>query len=164
MKSQTNHTLRKSAEHIYYETWMFYITLVQLTKPRSQIEVNILLDDFAIHTRNLFEFFYPPKKKKYPDDMSVYDYIGYSKVYASKKTKKKELLFVKRKTDRQVVHLTYKRNHYNKNTKMWPFTNIGKKVYKTVDAFYESLSTNQKKWLHFVELKKVIESNRQFFG
>lgn len=153
----TNYALRKAAEHLFYETWMFYQTLVLLRQPRQQIEINILLDAFAVHTRNLFDFFYPKEHIK-PDDMVVTDYLEKPKVFNTSKTKKSELLFIVRKADKQVAHLTYARNRYNQKTKPWPFVEIGRKMHKTLGAFYDVLPKSYKKWLHIIELKKVIDA------
>lgn len=157
-KKITNYTLRKAAEHLLYEVSMFYQTLVFLRKPRHQIEVNILLDGFAVHTRNLFDFFYPKEHLK-PDDMVVTDYLVRLKVFNSGKTKKSELLFIVRKADKQVAHLTYARNRYNQKTKSWPFVDIGRKMHNTLSSFYDALPNSYRKWSHIVELKKVIDSH-----
>ena len=89
----TNYTLKKATEHIFYEAWMFYQTLTFLTKSRKQIEINILLDAFSIHTRNLFDFFYPKKHAK-DDDILVYDYIDNRRKFDIGKTKKKNCWLV----------------------------------------------------------------------
>lgn len=153
----TNYTLRKATEHLYYEAWMFYQTLVLLRQSRQQIEVNILLDVFVVHTRNLFDFFYPKKHSK-PDDMVVTDYLPKLKVFNMDKTKKNDLLFVVRKADKQVAHLTYARNRYNQKTKSWSFVDIGRKMHKTLSAFHNALPDPYRKWFHIVKLKKVIDT------
>ena len=153
----TKYTLKKAAEHLFYEAWMFYQTLVLLTKPQHQLEVNILLDAFAIHARNLFDFFYPKQHFK-PDDMVVSDFVTKPKVFNAGKTKKRDLVFVIRKADKQVAHLTYARNRYNQKTKPWPFVDIGRKMHKTLSAFYDALPDSYKKWQYIIELKKVIDT------
>lgn len=153
----TKYTLKKATEHLCYEISLFYQTLELLAQPRLQVEVNILLDSFAIHTRNLFDFFYPKKNTK-PDDMLVSDYIGKSSYFSRNKTKKKDLIFIVRKVDKQVAHLTYARNRYNQKTKQWLYVDIGQKMDKTLTAFYEALPNSYKKWTYFKEIKKVIDS------
>ena len=156
-KKITNYTLRKATEHLYYEAWMFYQTLVLLRHPRPQIEVNILLDAFVVHARNLFDFFYPKEHLK-PDDMIVTDYLLKPKIFNSSKIKKSELLFIVRKADKQLAHLTYARNRYNQKTKPWPFVDIGRKMHKTLSSFYYALPNSYRKWSHIVALKKVIDT------
>ncbi len=156
----TKRKLKKASEHIYYEIWMFYQTLLLLLTPRNHIEVNILLDAFAIHARSLLDFFYPKRMKvRRPDDMFAYHYSSNLFTFKQNKTMKKDLLFVARKADKQVAHLTYTRNRYGAKTKPWPHLSIGKKMHKTIKAFYNSLSDQDKKWSYFVELKKQIDLN-----
>ena len=153
----TKYALKKATEHIFYETAMFYKTLAFLTQQPSQIEVNILLDAFAIHTRNLFNFFYPKKKIK-DDDMSVSHFIDKPSNFSRNKTKKKDLFFVVRKANKQVAHLTYARNRYNQKTKIWYFVDVGKKMSKTLIAFYEVLPDSYKNWDYIKKLKEVIDT------
>lgn len=153
----TKYTLKKSSEHIYYEVLMFNQTLELLIHKRPQIEINILLDSFAIHARNLLDFFYP-KDCVRSDDVLVFDFIDKPGYYNHNKTKKKDLIFISRKVDKQVAHLTYTRNRYNQNTKAWPFVDIGRKINKTLKAFYNSLPDSYKNWKYIQDLKKVIDS------
>lgn len=136
---------------------MFYQTLALLTSPRHQLEVNILLDAFTIHARNLFNFFYS-KKHANPDDILVFDYIKNCKVFNVHKTKKKDLMFIVRKTDKQTSHLTYTRNRYNSKTKPWPFLEIGRKMHKTLGSFYNNLPDSYKSLPYIIKLKKVIDT------
>ncbi len=156
----TTYTLKKATEHLFYEVWMFFETLVLLTRPRDQKEVNILLDAFAIHTRNLFYFLYPKKQHK-QDDMLATDFIKNPKLFNSHKTKKEKLIFIVRKTDKQVAHLTYVRNRYNPNTKSWPFVDIGRKMHKTLSAFYDSLPKSYVNWPDIIRLKTILDSNNR---
>jgi len=152
----TKYTLKKASEHIYYEVLMFNQTLELLIQKKPQIEINILLDSFAIHARNLLDFFYPKDSARI-DDLLVFDFIDKLFYYNRNKTKKKELIFISRKVDKQVAHLTYTRNRYNQNTKAWPFVDISRKINKTLKAFYYSLPDSYKNWRYFQELKKVID-------
>jgi len=153
----TQYTLKKSAEHILYEVWMFYQTLILLKTAKRQIEINILLDAYAVHARNLFDFFYPDKKNR-PDDMIIYDFIDRAIIFNRNKTSKKDLLFIRKKANKQVAHLTYARNRYSlKTNKIWPFVDIGRKMYQTLNAFYTSLPRPYLKWPKIIELKKIID-------
>lgn len=165
----TKESLKKATEHLLYEIEMFYQTLALLTQPRNQIEVNILLDSFTLHLRNLFYFFYPiqksrknPKIKFKNDDMFAFDYIDKPGYFRRNKTKKKDLRFILRKVDKQVTHLTYTRNRYNLKTKSWPFIDIGKKMTKTLISFYDSLPYTYKKWGNIKKLKNIIDHYNQY--
>lgn len=152
----TKYTLKKASEHVYYEVWMFYETLAILTNPIDQLTMNIVLDAFAIHCRNVFDFLYPKKTTK-PDDIIVTDYISENKQYSKNITKKSELKFVIRKADKQVVHLTYSRNKYNSTTKPWPFADIGRKMWKSLNAFYISMPKGNQGFPHFIHLRSVLD-------
>lgn len=158
-KQISKYSLKKSTEHLYYEVSTFYSILIRLTNPKDQAEINILLDAFAIHTRNIFDFFYPKKQIK-KDDMLVTDFLINKKFFNNNKTKKRDLFFIVRKTDKQVAHLTYSRNRYSKKNKSWSFVLIGQKIHKTLSAFYDSLPSDLKKWKNIIELKKIIDSIR----
>jgi len=137
---------------------MFFETANKLaTGNHPQTEVNILLDAFALHTRNLFEFLYPSSKKNpFPTDIIVTDYLENFAVYGREKTKKKDLLFVWRKASKQVIHLTYTRNRYSARTKPWRFLDVAQKMHKTLAAFYESLPQEYKDWPYFQNLKQLL--------
>lgn len=168
-KNITKYALKKSTEHLFYETQMFYQTLIFLTQQRPQLEVNILLDSFAIHSRSLIYFFYP-KKNIRPNDILVSDFINKSNILnkSSKfnlgKTKKKDLKFIIKKVDKQVAHLTYNRNRYSIKNKLWPFYEIGKKMNKTLTSFFEILPESYKNWFYFKEIKKIIDSLEIFLN
>src|SRR6266542_3035922 len=67
--------LRKySAEHLWYEVWMFFQTGKVLpngvTSPKVDFIENAILESFAIHLRNLLDFFYPnDRSKPHVDDI-----------------------------------------------------------------------------------------------
>lgn len=157
-KQISQYSLKKSTEHLLYEVSTFYQTIIFLKNAKNQIEVNILLDDFAIHARNLFDFFYPKKPNLIKDDdMLVTDFLINQKIFNRNKTNKNKLSFITEKANKQVAHLTYKRNRYSKKTKSWPYIIIGREINKTLQAFYDSLSINQKKWKNIIDLKNNIE-------
>jgi len=154
----SSYSLKKSTEHLLYEVWMFYQTLVLLTKPQDVVSRNILLDAFAIHTRNMFDFFYPKKPNMLKkDDMIVNDFMIDKRQFDHNKTSKRELFFIIRKADKQVAHLTYARNRYSAKNKSWHFVLIGRKFNNTLCAFYDSLAVNQQKWKKIVDLKTIID-------
>lgn len=154
----SNYSLKKASEHVFYEIWMFYeVTTILQTTTTDQLHKNILLESFAIHARNLFDFFYPKRKHK-DDDILVTNYIKNTKSYNLEKSKKKSLLYLVRKADKQVVHLTYSRNRYHLKIKGWKFKDISDKFKPTIISFYNNLSGRMKKWDNFVELNKLLTS------
>ncbi|MBE3128417.1 MAG: hypothetical protein IMZ60_01930, partial [Actinobacteria bacterium] len=65
-------------EHIVYEIDMLYYSyseLINYSKIREQLNINVFLEDFSLHARNLYEFFYN-KGKKYKTDSRAYDFFN----------------------------------------------------------------------------------------
>lgn len=146
---KNNHSkYKKAVEHIVYEIMMFHGTVLKLVaNPQDQFEKNILLESFAIHSRNLFDFFYSKKKQK--DDISYEDFIARKMEFKSRRTKKRILKNLTKKTNKQIAHLSYSRNNYNRITKGWNVTTIYKNMNKTIVAFYNCMEPEKKKW--FIE-------------
>jgi len=156
MRKISEYTLKKASGHIYYEVEMLFMTMRLLLTSRDQIFINALLESFLIHSRNLLDFLYPKLEPK-SDDILVYDYIQYKKLYNINKTKKKELNFITRRANKQLVHLTYSRNKFGEKRKQWRFVDISNKMRKTLIAFYDALPEKYKRWPHFVQLKKILD-------
>lgn len=154
----SKYSLKKATGHLAYEITNFYETMLRLRQAVRQDDINILLDSFVIHTRNLFDFFYPKRDGVRPDDMTVYNYISDCRSFNTNKTKKQDLIFVVKKANKQLAHLTYARNRYSlKTNKAWPFVSIGQKMTKTIKAFYNALPDSYKNWDNIKLIKKIIE-------
>jgi len=154
----SKYRLKKATGHLVYEISNFYETMFGLTqKGLSPSDINILLDSFVIHTRNLFDFFYPKRGGVRPDDMVVSDYICDRRLFNINKTKKRDLIFIVKKADKQLAHLTYTRNRYSlKTNKAWPYVDIAKKMTKTIAAFCNALPDSYKNWDNIKLIKKII--------
>lgn len=160
-RNVSNYKLKKATEHLYYEIEGFYNTALVLKSKKfilKQFDLNILLNSFAIHTRNLFDFFYPKNNNIKEDDMLVYDYISNYRLFNVKKTNKKELNFIVKKVNKQVVHLTYKRNRYSvKTNKGWDPADVMPGMTKTIIAFYNLLPNSYKNWPYIKLIKEIID-------
>ena len=136
---------KKAVEHIVYEIMMFNGTSIKLDSGiQDQFEINTLLESFAIHSRNLFDFFYT--KKKYEDDMSADDFIIKKKEFKLRRTKKRVLANLTNKANKQIAHLTYSRNNYNPSTKGWNVSTITKNMHNTIVSFLSCLEPRKKEW------------------
>ena len=155
MRRITNYTLKKASEHVFYEIWMLYNAATILKTTTDQLSKNIILESFAIHARNSFDFFYP-KKHFANSDILATDYLINKKLYNEQKTKKKILKYLVRKADKQIAHLTYTRNKYSLKTKGWYFKDISGKFQPTVIAFYDNLPENRRRWDYFQRLKTEV--------
>lgn len=153
------HPTEKDIEHIVYEIMMFEGTAHKLMgNVQDQFEKNILLESFAIHSRNLFEFFYTKKKRK--DDMVVGDFTIRKHEFILKRTRKRNLENLTKKTNKQVAHLTYSRNNYNVSTKGWDVSKINNYMNKTILAFFDCLEDKQKVWFqHYYKKYNVQPCN-----
>ncbi len=142
---------RKAVEHVVYEIMMFKATnLLLLSNINEQVSKNVLLESFAVHSRNLFDFFY---KKRINDDIVAIDFIGNKAQFRKDKSKKRNMQTLARKANKQISHLTYSRNNYNSRTKPWNISSIGAQMNKTIEAFFKSLDIEKKVWFN-KELKK----------
>lgn len=139
--------IEKVAGDIKYEIDMFRFTADNLSKPNLQQNIiNVLIESFAIHTRNLFFFFYAGNKLRKKDDVIAEDYDINKKEFRTHRTKKALLKYIVKRVAKQVAHITYHRAVYNKRTKPWKHRDIRNKIDKTIDAFINSLSDKQQIW------------------
>ena len=129
---------------------MFKATSALLSNVVEQVSKNVLLESFAIHARNLFDFFY---KKRINDDIVAIDFISNKVKFRNDKSKKRNVQALVRKDNKQVSHLTYSRNNYNSRTKPWNVSSISFQINNTIDAFFNSLDEERKLWFN-LELKK----------
>ncbi|MCL5772386.1 MAG: hypothetical protein M1479_08960 [Actinobacteria bacterium] len=150
--------LEKTSEHLFYEVYMFKKTIDMLKNTQPLTINNLLIESFAIHFSNLFDFFYP-RENIVDDDVIVSDFIDNLNDFDIKKNKKEEFQVEISKVNKQLTHLTYARNSYDEKTKKWNFIDIGLKMNKTLIAFYELLPNTYKNWNYFKELKKIIYVN-----
>ncbi len=138
MNSREEKKLEKSLEHLVYEIMMFDGTVIKLTSGKNNsFETNILLESFAIHSRNLFDFFYTKKRRL--DDMSAQDFITKRREFRLKRTKKRILENLTLEVNKQVAHLTYSRNNYNRINKGWAVSTIKSNMDNTIKAFINCL-------------------------
>jgi len=130
---------------------MFNGTSIKLQNGvQDQFEKNVLIESFAIHSRNLFDFFYTKGRK---DDIAASDYIINKQIFKQTRTKKRILDNLTRKTNKQVAHLTYSRNNYNNINKGWYVMQITNNMNSTILAFLNCLEIKEKEW--FKEVYKA---------
>lgn len=105
---------------------------------KNIIENNILLEDFLIHARILYEFFYLSKKNK--DNVLAKHFLTESAYKRFKKYRTKKILIDKifpwKKANKRLAHLTYYRlREKSPTTKVWPVGQIYAAIYTTMEAF-----------------------------
>ena len=147
MKDANTKRLKKLAEHIRYELDMFKYTAKYLRTTKDQFLINVLLESFAIHSRNLFKFIYPDKQP-HKDDIVVGIFVDKKRFYLKNRTPRKELKFIVKKANKQVAHLTYFRLRYNRRTKPWDVLRIENGFRKTIEAFLKSIPEQEASWFN----------------
>ncbi len=143
MKNPKN---KKAASHLVYEIMMFHGTayklLYEVTDPFLK---NVFIESFAIHCRNLYDFFYT--KPNNSDDVNVYNFSISKRNFNIEKANKKTLQVIKRKANKQVSHLTYSRINYNSiHKKAWNVLKIYENMSITILSFLKNLSAEEKEW------------------
>ena len=147
--------LEKASEHIFYEISILilaynYFIITNIFPPELQ-------EVFLLHTRNLYNFFYPPKNIRY-DDMCVYDFLDDYENYDKNRTPPND--FPKSKIidiNKYLSHLTYERCEHD--YKLWDYSYYASNIIKTIKSFLNSLPDNYKKWDNFIKLNKLLNNN-----
>jgi hypothetical protein len=145
-----NKISKKSVEHVQYEIDMLRNchNFLSRLSPQQQLLINVFLESFAIHARNLFYFFYTGINKRTKDDIIAEDFITNKKLFRSTRTSKRELKIILKKTAKQIAHISYYRCLYNKRTKPWKFGDLYQKLEITIEAFKKSLPTERQSWFN----------------
>jgi hypothetical protein len=147
IKIKQDKKLKKAAEHVKYEITMFRSTTKQLyyfeqmghkDRKTDQLLINVFLESFAIHSYNLFRFFYSVKNRR-TTDIIAEDFNIRRGFFKSNRTPKKKLKNIENKRNKEIAHLTYNRIYRNKRTKPWNVGLISKHMEQTIKAFIDSL-------------------------
>lgn len=144
--------LKKAAYEVKYEIDMFNDISDILRNPINNGILNetihdALVESFGIHAYNLFCFFYQSVSERKNDDIIAEDFDINKGQFIRNRTPKKDLIFIKKKRDKQIAHLTYNRVYRNRRTKDWPWSIINK-TRKTIAAFYDSLPDDKRNLFH----------------
>ena len=117
--------LPQFVEHLHYEYWMFfeaYRLHLEAWKNREsfseseKVKCNALLESYLLHSRNLIEFFSPPKKdkiskKRTGDGIYAIDYLGSWKL---SKEEKHDLCIESIALNKWLQHVTVARTRSKK--------------------------------------------------
>lgn len=115
-------------DHLLYEIQMFvgsnrFLTddayRIRCDANDEQFVVNMLVEVFAIHFRNLIGFFYGDLGTVRPDDVLAVDYCEH-RVWETRRPLKSESLKVaEKRANKQVAHLTSRRHLADHPEKRW---------------------------------------------
>ncbi|MBI3476089.1 MAG: hypothetical protein HY010_10180 [Acidobacteria bacterium] len=133
-----------SGEHLLYEVQMFqWMTKTLLTKSSEfeALERCALIESFAIHLRNLFEFFYHQSPRD--TDVVAADYFDDPASWNG--TPSPVLVAARKRADKEVSHLTLQRKDAADLDKNWPIGAYFNEMRSTVQEF---IATASPKKLH----------------
>ncbi|MBN2589522.1 MAG: hypothetical protein JXA96_06655 [Sedimentisphaerales bacterium] len=136
-QSKTIEDLQKASEALYYEIMMLNncaSSLSECSKNRilfSQFTVNILIESFCVHLRNLIEFF--GKKKTDSDRITNEHFLPESVNVSYPYNLKKKY---SGKVNNLLSHLTFHRLSYPINQKEWNLNQIANEVNEDIIQFY----------------------------
>ncbi len=131
-KRRSDEDLRKISKHLIHELRMLQQTCAMARKEDNAIKKNAYLSSFAIHARNLLDFFYPPAGPKAwprPDDVIAEDFFDSPLEWRDKRVSKSNTLqAVNRRVGKEVAHLTYERLLTMSKGKPWPNSTIANEM------------------------------------
>lgn len=96
-----------SKEHLWYEVWM----LLEVTRIRNvseQVFINMIIESFAVHLRNLITFLYPANS--YPTDICAKDFFSDPDIWTETRPPlSKTLENARKRAHKEMGHLTTER-------------------------------------------------------
>lgn len=126
-------------EHLVYEARMLAYTAVELAKRRDSprdLESNVLLEAFAIHTRCLRDFLFG-QRGRHPMDSFAADFCAPGVWEEMRGDVPPALAEIddRNRLGREVVHLTYERSAVPAEIKDWPVSDIVGEIVEALNDF-----------------------------
>ncbi len=154
MKSKEK--LKQISHHLWYEFSMFLALPQELAK-NQEVEVlsNALIESFAIHVRNLIDFLY--KDNSSSDDVFAGDFFKDKKDWIKIRPPITSLLNkIKKRTNKEASHLTYKRIHVTPEEKKWNFSDITQDMFSAFEVFIENVDKVflDSNWDNFFQIRE----------
>jgi hypothetical protein len=115
-----------SEEHLLYELHIFPWVAENLP-PEKGFPLSALLESFAIHLRNLIDFFYTPPNNARNDDLVAADFFDSPGVWDPGPISK-SLSEARERANKEISHITYKRKTPADPTKPWPVADLFNEV------------------------------------
>src|SRR5882724_1770117 len=123
------------AEHLENEIKMPWAAGAEVPKGRSWVLHNAAVESFALHARNVIDFFYTRPKK---EDVVVGHFFGRARAWDSLRPPLTATLKrAKDRADREVSHLTYTRIRVREADKPWPVREITRDIQAVIDVFVQ---------------------------
>lgn len=130
-----------SEEHLLYEMQIFRWVAENLPRENGFL-LSGLLESFAIHFRNLVDFFYAQPLNARDDDLIAADFFdppsawNLGPIPAS-------LSHARERANKEISHITYKRKGQADPTKPWPVSDLFNEVQSVAQKFSAGASPNK---------------------
>jgi hypothetical protein len=130
--AESPQTLALASEHLCYEVTMLRFTARQLAERQAEGDEpkNALLESFAIHVRNLMNFFFRKESSRVKNEMLALDYLD-----NWNPPKSEYLRRIEGKINEEISHLSYKRNGVSPEAKKWRIDLIVAELEQVLTAF-----------------------------
>jgi len=144
-------------EHFYYEIRMYFEKAKIDISIETQYLKNVYLEQFWLHGRNLYQFFFPGQNPR-SDDITVYQFIkkeqwdNDSRIQSLKK-EIKENFWPGWRISKECMHLTQKRITWKPPTKGFDVVKHDKVIKHLIETFISKLE--QDKTFKTSEIKKL---------
>ena len=121
-QSRTPEELRKISEHLHYEIeTMQHAGMNALLTPETNLSFRCFLESYALHLRNLIEFFFHGRGKNHENASEFIEstHLPMWKLIVEEERKPLKPDFLYGKASKQVVHLTLAREEFVGEEKQW---------------------------------------------
>src|SRR5580692_6524589 len=130
-----------SEEHLLYELHMFWWVAKNLP-PDKGFQLSALLESFAIHLRNLIDFFFTLPSEARKDDLVAADFFDSPSAW-NPGTIPKLLTDAHERANKEISHITYKRKGETDPTKPWPVGELFKEIRALATKFAAGASAKK---------------------
>jgi hypothetical protein len=153
--------LKKAAQAVVYEVKMLYqVAAIQPFLPLlSQVFMNMEVESFLVHFRNVRDFLYPtntvkganPTDRNYAQAQDTVIGFDFSSEWNFDSSDWTEIVPKERdRINKQLSHISYSRSHLDKN---WPVSMMAKAIHEKFGKFLNSLTDDRRKL--FGDLKPI---------
>lgn len=136
---RSDEELRAASKHLVFEFGMLQQTCESARVEDVRARKNAFLESFAIHARNLLDFFYSPdgpRKYPQPDDVIAEDFFDVASDWHNERPTKSDILAsLHRRVNKEVAHLTYERLKNMTVGPSWPNSRITNEFREVILSF-----------------------------
>jgi hypothetical protein len=130
-----------SEEHLLYELHIFRWVAENLPADKGFL-LSALLESFAIHLRNLIDFFYTPPSNARNDDLVAADFFDSPGPWNPGPIPK-SLSDARERANKEISHITYKRKNATDPTKHWPVADLFNEIQSVAQSFAAGASSKK---------------------